>query len=74
MKNTLLPLSIAFFDAGGTYMDAFDMEPCTADPCPTYRTPSEFLIAIETVQGGLPELGIGPGSVLTLTDLPCPTP
>ncbi len=74
MKNTLLPLSIAFFDAGGAYMDAFDMEPCTADPCPTYRTPSEFLIAIEAVEGGLPELGIGPGSTLTLTDLPCASP
>lgn len=74
MKNTLLPLSIAFFEQGGAYMDAFDMEPCTADPCPTYRTPSEFLIAIETVEGGLPELGIGPGSTLTLTDLPCASP
>ena len=74
MKNTLLPLSIGFFDAGGSYMDAFDMEPCTGDPCPTYRTPNEFLVAIETVQGGLPELGIGSGSTLTLTDLPCASP
>lgn len=72
MKNTLMPLSIAFFDADGTYLDAFDMEPCVADPCDRYRTPNDFLVAIETTQGGLDELGIGAGTVLALTDLPCP--
>ncbi len=71
MKNTLLPLSIAFFDPAGAYLDSFDMEPCTADPCPTYPTPNEFLIAIEAVEGGLPDLGIGPGSTLALSDMPC---
>lgn len=71
MKNTVLPLSIAFFAADGAYLDAFDMEPCTDDPCPTYPTPRDFLIAIETVQGDLPALGIGPGSTLELTELPC---
>lgn len=71
MKNTLLPLSIAFFDADGAYLDGFDMEPCTADPCPLYPTAPEFLVAIETEQGGLGELGIGDGSRLDLTALPC---
>lgn len=71
MKNTLLPLSIAFFDPAGTYLDAFDMEPCTDEPCDLYPTPDDFLVAIETRQGELAELGIGPGSVLELTDLPC---
>lgn len=71
MKNTLLPLSIAFFSPTGEYLDAFDMEPCTADPCRQYPTPVDFLVAIETRQGDLAELGIVPGSVLDLTDLPC---
>lgn len=71
MKNTLLPLSIVFFGPTGTYLDAFDMEPCTAEPCPSYRTPDDFVVAIETRQGGLADLGIGPGSVLDLTDAPC---
>lgn len=71
MKNTVLPLSIAFFGAEGTYLSAFDMEPCTEDPCELYRTPADFSVAIETPRGGLAELGIGPGSVLDLTDLPC---
>lgn len=71
MKNTVLPLSIAFFDPDGAYLDAFDMEPCIADPCPLYPTASDFLVAIETEQGGLADLGIADGSLLTLTDVPC---
>jgi uncharacterized membrane protein (UPF0127 family) len=71
MKNTLLPLSIAFFDADGRHLDEFDMDPCTDDPCDRYRTPNDFLIAVEAEQGGLAELGIGPGSVLRLTNRPC---
>lgn len=71
MKNTLLPLSIAFFSAEGAYIGAFDMEPCTADPCPTYPTSPDFTVAIETTQGNLAALGIEPDSVLELTDLPC---
>jgi len=71
MKNTLLPLSIAFFGPTGTYLDAFDMEPCIAEPCPLYATPDDFVVAVETTQGDLADLGIGPGSVLDLTDVPC---
>lgn len=71
MKNTVLPLSIAFYAAEGTYLGAFDMEPCTADPCPTYPTMPDFTVAIETTQGNLAALGIDPGSMLSLTDLPC---
>jgi uncharacterized membrane protein (UPF0127 family) len=71
MKNTVLPLSIAFYAADGAFLDAFDMEPCTADPCPTYPTPDGFLVAVETYQGGLAGLGMEPGSTLQLSDLPC---
>jgi uncharacterized membrane protein (UPF0127 family) len=71
MKNTVMPLSIAFFDAGGTFIEAFDMQPCTADPCPSYPTPADFLNAIEVPQGMLAELGMGAGSVLSISELPC---
>ena len=71
MKNTLLPLSIAFFAPDGAYLDSFDMEPCTAEPCDRYPTADDFLVAIETTRGGLADLGIGPGSVLELFDAPC---
>jgi len=71
MKNTVMPLSIAFYDETGAYLDSFDMEPCTADPCPSYPTPDDFVHAIETTQGDLSEFGLTPGSLLTVTDLPC---
>jgi uncharacterized membrane protein (UPF0127 family) len=71
MKDTLLPLSIAFFGVDGTYLDAFDMEPCAEEPCDLYPTPDDFVVAIETTQGDLANLGIGAGSVLELSDLPC---
>jgi uncharacterized membrane protein (UPF0127 family) len=71
MKDTVLPLSIAFFGADGGYLDAFEMAPCTTDPCPTYPTPADFVVAVETVSGRLAELGIAAGSTLELLDLPC---
>lgn len=71
MKDTVLPLSIAFVAPDGTYIDAFDMEPCLVEACPSYRTPDDFLIAIEVPQGGLDELGLTPGSSFELLDLPC---
>jgi uncharacterized protein len=71
MKNTVMPLSIAFYDQGGAYLDAFDMAPCTADPCPSYPTPANFADAIEVPQGMLDELSMRSGSVLVVSDLPC---
>ena len=71
MKNTLLPLSIAFYAPDGGYLDAFDMEPCTGDPCRRYPTARDFLVAVETTQGGLADIGMTPGSNLELLDLPC---
>ena len=71
MKNTILPLSIAFFAPDGTFMTSFDMTPCTATQCPRYRTPRNFLVAVEAPLGGLADLGIGPGSTLGVLDVPC---
>lgn len=74
MKDTLLPLSIAFYAPDGEYLDAFDMQPCVAidsDECQRYPTPTGFLIAVETVQGELATIGMLEGSTLELLDLPC---
>ena len=72
MRNTPLPLSIAFFDPDGVYLDDFDMAPCGSGRCDEFDTPEDFLIALEVLQGDLPELGVVPGSRLSLTDEPCP--
>lgn len=66
MKNTLLPLSIAFVGEDGRVVGSADMTPCRADPCPSYGPDESFVIAIEVAQGRLTELGIGPGSVVEL--------
>lgn len=71
MKNTRLPLSIAFYSPAGDFMDAFDMEPCTDDPCPKYATPRDFLVAVEVPRGGLADLGLVAGSRLELLGTPC---
>jgi uncharacterized protein len=71
MKNTVLPLSIAFYSPDGAFMEAFDMAPCTADPCPSYRTARGFSIAVEVPQGELEALGLVEGSTLDVLDLPC---
>lgn len=54
MKNTLLPLDIAFFDADGGFVDKLIMEPCDTDPCPIYRPGGEYRYALEMVAGTMP--------------------
>ena len=76
MKDTLIPLSIVFFDGAGTYLDGFDMEPCTAsDPadCARYDTPVGYTVAIETALGDTDRLGLVPGSSVEITDRACGT-
>jgi len=70
MKDTVMPLSIAFFAGDGQFVADFDMDPCTADPCPTYGPDSEFQYALEVAQGGLAEVGAVAGSRIEL-GLPC---
>jgi uncharacterized membrane protein (UPF0127 family) len=73
MKDTVLPLSIAFFAGDGAFVSATDMEPCppTNETCPLYQADGPYADAIEVVQGDLPSLGIGPGSRLSVTDRSC---
>lgn len=67
MRNTRIPLSIAFFDAGGRFVSSADMQPCPDDveDCPSYFAEGPYVHAIEVAQGDLPGLGIGPGSTLS---------
>ncbi len=51
MKDTLIPLDIAFFSASGTLVDQLSMTPCTADPCPLYRPSGTYRFAIEAPVG-----------------------
>ena len=55
MKDTLLPLDIAFFDARGRFVDGFAMEPCQADPCPVYYPSGSYRYALEMEAGTMPD-------------------
>jgi uncharacterized membrane protein (UPF0127 family) len=67
MKDTLIPLSIAWFDAEGFFVSATDMEPCPDDVgCPTFGAAAPYRYALEVAKGGLPALGIGPGAQLVV--------
>ena len=76
MRDTRIPLSVAFFDEDGAFVSARDMDPCPpgTDDCPSYSAEGPYLHALEVEQGALPSLGIGPGARLSFPDQPCPPP
>jgi uncharacterized membrane protein (UPF0127 family) len=61
MKNTLIPLSIAFVDGGGRIVTLRDMTPCRAEPCPTYSSDSPYVLAIEANEGWFADRGVDVG-------------
>ena len=72
MKDTPLPLSIAFFAAAGNFVSTADMAPCIQQAsCPTYGAIRPYRWALEVPQGALPRLSIGPGTRLVAGG-PCP--
>ena len=67
MKDTLIPLSIAFWSADGSILAIHNMDPCTADPCPTYGAPAPYVGALEVDQGFFDEHGIHVGDSIELS-------
>ena len=61
MKDTLVPLSIAFVDDSGRVIGVRDMQPCDSDPCPTYGIDRPYVLAIEANLGWFAEAGIEVG-------------
>jgi uncharacterized membrane protein (UPF0127 family) len=66
MKDTLVPLSIAFVDRGGEILRILDMEPCRADPCRVYDPGVAFRSALEVNRGAFERWGVEEGDRLTL--------
>ncbi|MDQ2649250.1 MAG: DUF192 domain-containing protein [Actinomycetota bacterium] len=73
MLNTVMPLSIAWLDAAGDVVTISDMEPCEAEPCPSYPPEGPYRLAIEVPKGELPTLGITEGSRVTVLGACAPT-
>jgi uncharacterized membrane protein (UPF0127 family) len=68
MKDTLIPLSIAFADGSGTIVRIFDMEPCEADPSDIYEPGVFYRSALEVNQGAFERWGVSEGDRLTLRE------
>jgi uncharacterized membrane protein (UPF0127 family) len=66
MKDTLIPLSIAFVDEDGRVIAIRDMEPCAADPCPMYGAAGPYVMAVEANAGWFEEAGVDVGSRVEL--------
>ncbi len=67
MRDTVLPLDIAFFTVDGALVNTFPMEPCDlGTACPRYESGGDYRYALETDQGRLEDLT--EASTLTLPD------
>jgi uncharacterized membrane protein (UPF0127 family) len=66
MRNTPLPLSIAWLDSSGEIVSAADMEPCgDVTGCPLYAAEGPYRYAVEVVQGRLDDLGLTGSATVT---------
>jgi uncharacterized protein len=66
MKNTRIPLSIAFYDARGRIVRILDMAPCTADPCALYDPKSTYRGALEVNKGAFRRWKVRVGDRITV--------
>jgi uncharacterized protein len=67
MKDTLIPLSIAFWDDHGRIISILAMDPCTEDPCPSYGPDEPFVGAVEVARGTFERHGVAPGDRVELS-------
>ncbi|MFJ5761949.1 DUF192 domain-containing protein [Neobacillus sp. NPDC093182] len=66
MKNTLIPLSIAFLDSDGKILKILDMLPCKEDICPTYDPELSYHYALEVNLGWFKKNQIKEGDFILL--------
>ncbi|MGH2690846.1 MAG: DUF192 domain-containing protein [Actinomycetota bacterium] len=68
MKDTLIPLDIAFWDTEGRVFDIQQMQPCAAPEasCPRYQPSAEWAGALEVNLGVLERNGVREGARVTL--------
>jgi uncharacterized membrane protein (UPF0127 family) len=66
MKDTTIPLSVAFWNSRHEIVDMLDMSPCTSDPCPLYRSSSPYVGAVEVNRGLFGDRGVRVGDRIEL--------
>lgn len=70
MKDTLVPLSVAFWDRTGRIVAILDMAPCRRDPCPIYSPRRPYIGAVEVARGFFRLYGIEVGDRVKATVTP----
>jgi uncharacterized membrane protein (UPF0127 family) len=72
MRDTPLPLSVAYFDSRGRLVSTADMAPCgDHDRCRHYPPARPYRYALEVPHGRLTEIGVVPGSRLVIEKRSC---
>ena len=66
MRDTLIPLTVAFFDTDGRILRTIDMVPCTEDPCGRYDPGTRYRGALEVNAGALGRAGVREGDRLRI--------
>ena len=66
MKDTTIPLSIAFADRRGRILRILDMAPCPSEPCPVYDPRVVASSALEVNRGAFARWGVRRGARITL--------
>ncbi|MGH2754453.1 MAG: DUF192 domain-containing protein [Actinomycetota bacterium] len=66
MKDTKIPLSVAFIGEEQTILEIIDMDPCTEATCPSYTPTVEYTAALEVNQGAFERWGVEVGDPVTL--------
>jgi uncharacterized membrane protein (UPF0127 family) len=66
MKDTLIPLSVAFWDREGRIFRILDMEPCREETCPKYEPGGLWWGAVEVNQGFFEDRGVEVGDRVRL--------
>ena len=61
MKNTLIPLDIAFYDARGRILRIMQMKPCRVAACPLYDPQVSYRAALEVNAGSFRRWGVRRG-------------
>lgn len=68
MKNTLVPLDIAYVGSDGRVVSIAHAEPCAADPCPSYAPGGAYQYVLEVNAGAFERMGAGVGARVRLVE------
>ena len=64
MKDTLIPLDIAFFNSDGGWVNNFTMQPCIDEECESYDAGGAYTYAVEVPDSGF--IALSPAALIDI--------